>query len=96
MKRVFKIIIEFPILLFLGIYKSLLLTGINLKKSFSMKECKLFVKTKLKNKGLHRKNKKIVIILIFPLSILAGLITTIIMIPLNIFFYIKCCIEEDY
>lgn len=85
------IFITFPTALFIGAWKSILFIGINLKTSFSMKEFKQDIKRKLKNRGLNGNHKKIIIFLIFPLFVIASLIATVIMIPVNIF----CC-SKDY
>jgi len=79
------ILIVFLISILWGIYRSILLLGYNLKRSFSIKEMEISFQKTSKKKKINPKNKKVYYVWFIPLYVMASLIATIIMVPLNIY-----------
>ena len=78
--------------LLVGIIKTIKFIPINIKYSFIISDCKKSLKTNRKRIERTGPFKNFIIYIYYPLYILAGLMATIIMIPINF----VLCTKDDY
>lgn len=86
--NLFKVLIGLVIALVVGIIKTLKFIPINIKKTFSLKIYK-------ERKKKYKKEKRGTKYMPFPIFIFAGLIATIMMIPINLFLCASDSFKEN-